>query len=75
MKFLIFASITNSINNIKKLIIMKEIVDQMNAIMDAIKADLGKDTKAAAARVRKATLEFEKVGKAYRKASIAAEKM
>lgn len=53
---------------------MKEIVDQMNAIMDAIKADLGKDTKAAAARVRKATLEFEKVGKAYRKASIAAEK-
>ena len=55
---------------------MKKIIDQINALVDAIKADIDKSesNKAAAARVRKATLELEKVGKEFRKASIAAAK-
>lgn len=55
---------------------MKELIAQINALVDEIKADLEKSevNKAAAARVRKATLELEKVAKEYRKASIAAAK-
>ncbi|MDO5447374.1 MAG: histone H1 [Prevotellaceae bacterium] len=55
---------------------MKELVVKINALVDAIKADIEKveGNKAAAARVRKATLELEKVGKEFRKVSVAAAK-
>lgn len=55
---------------------MKELINQISALADALKADVEKSetNKAAAARVRKATLDLEKVGKAYRKASIEAFK-
>ena len=54
---------------------MKEIIEKINALCDAIKEDIVKvDNKAAQARVRKATLELEKLGKIYRKESIAASK-
>jgi hypothetical protein len=47
---------------------MQELVTKMNEVMAAIQADINKvDNKAAQARVRKLTLEFEKLGKAYRK--------
>ena len=40
----------------------------MNEVMAAIQADINKvENKSAQARVRKLTLEFEKLGKAYRK--------
>lgn len=56
---------------------MKEIVAKINAICDAFKADAEKavnGNKAAAARCRKATLELEKLGKEFRKTSIAETK-
>lgn len=53
---------------------MKELVEKIVATCDALKEDLGKDTKAAAARARKATLELEKLGKEFRKASVAEQK-
>ncbi len=54
---------------------MKELIAKINAVVDAIKVDIVKEgNKAAQARVRKATLELEKLGKEYRKASIAASK-
>ena len=54
---------------------MQTIIEQMIAAMDAIKADINKvENKAARARVRKATLMLEKLGKVYRKASIAETK-
>jgi hypothetical protein len=55
---------------------MKELIVKLNELVDEIKVDLEKSeaNKAAAARVRKATLEFEKVAKEFRKASIAAAK-
>lgn len=43
-------------------------------IDDAQKFGTDKDSKAAHARVRKYTLELEKVGKEYRKASVEADK-
>lgn len=47
---------------------MQQIIEQMVATMEAIKVDILKENnKAAQARVRKLTLEFEKLGKAYRK--------
>ena len=47
---------------------MQAIIEQMVAAMDAIKADINKvENKAAQARVRKLTLEFEKLGKCYRR--------
>ena len=47
---------------------MQELVTKMNEVMAAIQADINKvENKAAQARVRKLTLEFEKLGKAYRK--------
>lgn len=54
---------------------MQEIIEKMMATMDAIKNDINKvGYKAAQVRVRKATLEFEKLGKAYRRASLCVEK-
>jgi len=54
---------------------MKELIEKINAVCDAIKEDIAKEgNKAAQARVRKATLELEKLGKQYRKESIAASK-
>ena len=47
---------------------MQELIAKMNETMSAIQADLNKEgNKAAQARVRKLTLEFEKLGKAYRR--------
>ena len=55
---------------------MKNLADQLAALCNAVLADVEKveNNKAAAARVRKATLEIAKVGKEFRKASIAAAK-
>ncbi len=56
---------------------MKELIAQIDGILDALKADLAKaaeGNKAAAARARKATLELEKVGKEFRKVSVAEAK-
>ncbi|MBQ0141700.1 MAG: histone H1 [Prevotellaceae bacterium] len=56
---------------------MKELIAQIDGIIDALKIDLAKaaeGNKAAAARARKATLELEKVGKEFRKVSIAEAK-
>lgn len=54
---------------------MQELIAKMAETMAAIQADLNKvDNKAAQARVRKLTLDFEKLGKEYRRASIAASK-
>jgi hypothetical protein len=47
---------------------MQELIAKMNETMAAIQADIEKvGNKAAQARVRKLTLEFEKLGKTYRK--------
>ncbi|MDO4823126.1 MAG: histone H1 [Bacteroidales bacterium] len=56
---------------------MKKLIAQIDGILDALKADLAKaaeGNKAAAARARKATLELEKVGKEFRKVSVAEAK-
>lgn len=53
---------------------MKELIAKIDTAIDALKVDLAKaaeGNKAAAARARKATLELEKLGKEFRKASIA----
>ena len=53
---------------------MKETIAKINEVIVALQADLAKaaeGNKAAAARARKATLEFEKLGKPFRKQSIA----
>ena len=50
---------------------MDAIIAKMKEQIAAICADIDKvDNKAAKARVRKATLEFAKIAKEYRKASI-----
>ena len=50
---------------------MEQIIAQMKEQIAAITTDIDKvDNKAARARVRKATLALEKLGKEYRKASI-----
>ena len=50
---------------------MTELINQIKAQVAAISADIDKvDNKAARARVRKATLMLEKLGKAYRKESM-----
>lgn len=50
---------------------MEEIIAKINEQIDAIKADINKvGNKAAQARVRKATLVLEKLGKEYRKVSV-----
>lgn len=56
---------------------MKKLVDQINALTAAFAEDAQKalaGNKAAAARARKATLELEKLGKEFRKVSIAESK-
>ena len=53
---------------------MKELIAKINEVVAALQADLAKaaeGNKAAGARARKATLELEKLGKEFRKASIA----
>ena len=50
---------------------MTELINQIKAQVAAISADIDKvENKAARARVRKATLMLEKLGKEYRKESI-----
>ena len=50
---------------------MEKLIAEIKAQVNAILADIDKvDNKAAKARVRKATLDLEKVGKEYRKASL-----
>lgn len=50
---------------------MTELINAIKAQMAAISADIDKvDNKSAAMRVRKATLELEKLGKQYRKESV-----
>ena len=53
---------------------MKVTIAKINEVIAALQADLAKASegnKAAAARARKSTLELEKLGKAFRKQSIA----
>ena len=53
---------------------MKETLAKINEVIAALQADLAKASegnKSAAARARKSTLELEKLGKAFRKQSIA----
>ena len=50
---------------------MTELINQIKAQVAAILSDIDKvDNKAARARVRKATLTLEKLGKVYRKESM-----
>lgn len=50
---------------------MEKLIAEIKAQIAAIEKDIDKvDNKAAKARVRKATLEFAKIAKEYRKASI-----
>ena len=53
---------------------MKETIAKINEVMASLQAELAKaaeGNKAAAARACKATLELEKLGKEFRKQSIA----
>ena len=59
---------------IKKTTNMKETIAKINEVMAVLQAELAKaaeGNKAAAARARKATLELEKLGKEFRKQSVA----
>ena len=50
---------------------MEKIIAEIKAQVNAILADIDKvDNKSAKARVRKATLALEKLGKEYRKLSV-----
>ena len=63
-----FTTITQTIKNNK---IMTELINAIKAQMAAISADIDKvDNAAARLRVRKATLELEKLGKQYRKETV-----
>lgn len=54
---------------------MEQIIAEMKAQIEAILTDIDKtDNKAAQARVRKNTLNLEKLGKQYRRASLDAAK-
>lgn len=56
---------------------LKETVDQLQGLLDAVTKDLEKGlrgNKAAAQRVRTGTIKMEKIAKLYRKQSIAFEK-
>lgn len=56
---------------------MKETIVKFNEVVTALQADFAKaldGNKAAAGRARKATLELEKLGKQFRKESIAEAK-
>ena len=54
-------------------IFMNEILDKILVLCDQIKEDAPKDSKAARKRIRKATLELNRLGKEYRKLSIEAD--
>lgn len=59
---------------LNKQVDMKETIAKINEVMAVLQAELAKaaeGNKAAAARARKATLELEKLGKEFRKQSIA----
>lgn len=50
---------------------MEQLIKDMKAQIEALLADIDKTNNAAArARVRKCTLELEKLGKSYRKESL-----
>lgn len=50
---------------------MEQLIKDMKAQIEALLADIDKtNNKAAQARVRKATLELEKLGKQYRKETV-----
>ena len=50
---------------------MEKLIAQIKEQLEAIKADIDKiENKAAKARVRKASLAFEKAAKEYRKISV-----
>ncbi len=52
---------------------MEALIEQIKETMNAIQADIDKvGNKTAQARVRKATLQLEKLGKQYRKESLKA---
>jgi len=56
---------------------MNEVIAKINETVAALQVDLAKaadGNKAAAARARKATLELEKLGKEFRKVSVAEAK-
>lgn len=53
---------------------MEEIKNKLRQAAVTILADIGKETKAARARVRKATLIIAKEGKDYRRESLRADK-
>jgi len=53
---------------------MKRLIEDMKHQMGIIEQNIDKNTKASEARVRKATLAFDKLGKRYRKESIAQHK-
>lgn len=60
--------------NSKNQVDMKETIAKLNDVMAVLQAELAKaaeGNKAAASRARKATLELEKLGKEFRKQSIA----
>jgi len=63
-----------NINNLKNSYIMEELKKGLLEQANIIAQDINKDTKAAQRRVRRATLAIAKLGKEYRKASLAAEK-
>jgi len=53
---------------------MKKVIDEINATVAELTAELAKaaeGNKAAAARARKATLALERLGKEFRKVSVA----
>ena len=49
---------------------MKELIESLKQELINIQTDIDKPTKAAEGRVRKATLNLEKLGKSYRRKSI-----
>jgi len=53
---------------------MEELIASLKQELINIQSDIDKQTKAAEGRVRKATLNLEKLGKSYRKQSIAQHK-
>ena len=69
-----FFNVINAINSqyqLKHIKIMEQLIADMKAQIEAILTDIDKkDNAAARLRVRKATLELEKLGKEYRKQSV-----
>ena len=70
----LFFSVINAINSqyqLEHIKIMEQLIADMKAQIEAILTDIDKkDNAAARLRVRKATLELEKLGKEYRKQSV-----